>query len=64
MNAASGFKERSEELSSTLTYRYGNQRIGRVQHNREILKWVMKTIELCGNQCIIFRGHRENVASN
>ena len=46
MNAASGFKERFEKLSSTLTYRYDNQRIERVQHNREILKWVIKTIEL------------------
>ena len=28
------------------------------------MKWVIKTIELCGKQCIAFRGHRENVASN
>ena len=63
MTAASGFKERFEKPSSTLTYGCDNQRIERVQHNREILKWVIKTIELCGKQCIIFRGHRENVAS-
>ena len=41
-----GFKERSDKPSSTLTYRYDNRRIERVQHNREILKWVIKTIEL------------------
>ena len=64
MNAASGFKERFEKLSSTLTYRYDNQRIERVQHNREILKWVIKTIELYGKQCSTFTGYRENVASN
>ena len=46
MTAASGFKERLEKPSSTLTYGYDNQRIERVQHNREILKWVIKTIEL------------------
>ena len=27
------------------------------------IKWVIKTIELCGKQCIAFRGHRENVAT-
>ena len=63
MTAASGFKERFEKPSSTLTYGYDTQRIERVQHTREILKWVIKTIEVCGKQCIIFRGHRENVAS-
>ena len=62
MTAASGFKERFEKPSSALTYGYDNQRIERVQHNREMLKWDLKTIELC--ECIAFRGHRENVASN
>ena len=33
-------------------------------HNRKILKWVIKTIELYGKQSIAFTGHRENVASN
>ena len=37
--------------------------IKRVQHNPEILKWVIKAIELFGKQCIAFRGHHENVAS-
>ena len=64
ITAASGFKERFEKRSSTLTYGYDTQRIERVQHNREILKWVIKTIELCRKQCIAFRGHPENVASN
>ena len=41
-----GFKERFDKPSSTLTYRYDNRRIERVQRNREILKWVIKTIEL------------------
>ena len=63
MTAASVFKERIEKPSSTSTYGYDNQKIETVQHNREILKWVIKTIELCGKQCIAFRGHRENVAS-
>ena len=64
MTTASAFKERFETKSSTLTYGYDNQRIERVQQNRKILKWVIKTNELWGKQCIAFRGHRENVASN
>ena len=48
MTAASGFKERFENPYSTLTYGYDDQRIERVQNNREILKWVIKTTELCG----------------
>ena len=64
MTAASGFKERFEKPSSTLTYGYDNQRIERVQHNCKIVKWVIKTIELCRKECMAFRGHCENVASN
>ena len=64
MSAASGFNKIFEKSSSTLTYGYDNQRIEIVQHNREILKWVIKTIYLCGKQCIAFRVHRENVASS
>ena len=63
MTATSGFKERFEKPSSTLTFGYDNQRIERVRHNCEILKWAIKTIYLWGKQCIAFRGHRENVAS-
>ena len=63
MTAASGFKERFEKPSSTLTFGYDNQRTERAQHNREILKWVI-TIELCRKQCIAFRGHCESVSSN
>ena len=47
MTAASGFKDRLEKPSSTLTYGYDNQRIQRVQYNREILKCIIKVIELC-----------------
>ena len=63
MTAASGFKERFEKPSSTLTYGYDNQRIERVQHNREILKWVIKTIELCAKQsiCIRFLDKNNNI---
>ena len=53
MTAASGYKERFEKPSSTLTYGYDTNK--RVQHNHKILKWVMKTIELCGKQCIALR---------
>ena len=63
MTAATGFKERLEKPSSTLTYGYGNQRIERAQRNREILKGVIKATKLCGKQWIAFRGHCENVAS-
>ena len=63
MTAASCFKKRFEKPSSTLTYGYDNQTIERVQHNREILKQVIKTNELCGKQCIAFRGPRESVVS-
>ena len=64
MTAASGVKERFEKLSSTLTYGFDNQRIQRVQHNHEILMWVVKKKELCGKYCIAFRGHREKIATN
>ena len=57
-------KERFEKPPSTLTYGYDNQIIERVQQNREILKWVIKTIKLCEKQCIAFRGHCENLALN
>ena len=60
MTAATGFKERFEKPSSTSTWGYDNQRIERVQNNREILKWVTKTIDLYGKQCIAFRGQGEN----
>ena len=46
---ASGFKERFEKPSLTLTYGYDNQRTEKVQHNGEILKWIIKAIELCEN---------------
>ena len=35
-----------------------------MQHNCEILKWIIKTTELYGKQCIAFRRHCENAASN
>ena len=63
MTTASGLEERFEKPSLTLTYGYDNQGIERVQHDREILEWVIKAIELCGKQYIVFRGHRKNVAS-
>ena len=50
LTAASGFKETFEKPSSALLLEYDNQRIERVQHNREILKWFIKIIELCGKQ--------------
>ena len=64
ITAASGFKERFEKPSLPSTYGSDNQRTERVQHNGEILKWIIKTIELCGKQYIVFREHCENVASN
>ena len=60
MAASSGFAEKFEKPS--LTYGYDSQWIERVQHNREIFKCVIKTIELCGKQYIVFRGHLENIA--
>ena len=35
-----------------------------VLKNSEILKWLIKVNILCVNQCIAFRGHRENINSN
>ena len=64
MTAKSGFEERFEKASLTLTYGYDNQRTERVEQNGEVLKWIIKTNELCRRQYIAFRGHRENVASN
>lgn len=64
MAEASDFKERFEKPSSTLPYKFDNLRAERGQHKREILQWVIETIKLCGKQCIVCRGYRENVASN
>ena len=55
MTAASGFNEGYEKPSSALTYEHDNQRTKRVQQNCKILKQVIKTIELCGKQNIIFK---------
>ena len=63
MTSTSGFNERYEKPSSALTFGHDNQRTKRVQQNHKILKQVIKTIELCGKQNIIFKRHHENVAS-
>ena len=61
---ACGLKEKFENPFLTLPYEVNTQKAERVQHNREVLKWVIKTIELCGKQCIAYRGHRESITSN
>ena len=48
VTTGSGFKERFEKPSSTLTYGYENESIAKVKHNRKTIKLVIKTIELYG----------------
>ena len=48
----------------TIPYSFDDTKESRVSKNREILKWVIKTIILCGKQCIALRGHREDINSN
>ena len=48
MTTESGFKERFEKPSLTLTYGYENESIEKVKHNRKTIKLVIQTIELYG----------------
>ena len=48
MPTGSGFKERFEKPSSTLTYGYENESIAKVKHNRKTIKLVTQTVELYG----------------
>ena len=53
--------QRFKNPSKTIPYSFNNTKESRVAKNREILKWVIKTIILCGKQCIALRGHREDI---
>ena len=56
--------QRFKKPSMTIPYSFDDTKESRVSKNREILKWVIKTIILCGKQCIALRGHREDINSN
>ena len=56
--------QRFKKPSMTIPYSFDDTKESRVSKNREILKWVTKTIILCGKQCIALRGHREDINSN
>ena len=56
--------QRFKKSSMTIPYSFDDTKESRVSKNREILKWVIKTIILCGKQCIALRGDREDINSN
>ena len=50
--------QRFQKPSMTIPYSFDDTKENRVSKNREILKWVIKMIILCGKLCIALRGHR------
>ena len=64
MEDAEDLIQRFKKPSMSIPYIFDDTKESRVSENREILKWVMKTIVLCGKQCIALRGHREDINSN
>ena len=53
--------QRFQNPTATIPYNFEATREIQISKNRQILKWVIKTIILCGKQCIALRGHREDI---
>ena len=53
------FKERIQNQSTTLPSHFDKTREERIKRNKEVLKWAIEVIILCGKQCLLLRGHRE-----
>ena len=53
--------QRFQNPTATIPYNFEATREIQICKNRQILKWVIKTIILCGKQCIALRGHREYI---
>ena len=61
MTKAEYLIQRFQDPTATVPYNFETTREIQISKNRQILKWVIKTIILCGKQCIALRGHREDI---
>ena len=61
MTKAEYLIQRFQNPTATIPYNFEATREIQISKNRQILKWVIKTIILCGKQCIALRGHREDI---
>ena len=61
MTKAEYLIQRFQNPTATIPYNFETTRKIQISKNRQILKWVIKTIILCGKQCIALRGHREDI---
>ena len=53
--------QRFQNPTGTILYNFEATWEIQISINRQILKWVIKAIILCGKQCIALRGHREDM---
>ena len=60
MSGLEEFQERFQKSQSTISCTTDKTLQQRVEHNTEVLKWVIEVI-LCGKQWLPLRGHRENI---
>ena len=61
MTKAKYLIHRFQNPTATIPYNFEATREIQISKNRQILKWVIKTMILCGKQCIALRGHREDI---
>ena len=61
MSKLEEFKEKFQNPQSTIPYTTDKTLQQRVEHNTEVLKWIIEVVILCGKQCLPLRGHRENI---
>ena len=60
MSRLEEFKERFQNPQSTIPYTTDKTLPQRVEHNTEVLRWIIEVVILFGKQCLPLRGHREN----
>ena len=58
MTKAEYLFQRFQNPTATVPYKFEATREIQISKNWQILKWVIKTIILCGKQCNALRGHR------
>ena len=61
MTKAEYLIQRFQNPTATIPYNFETTRKIQISKNRQILKWVIKTIILCGKQYNALRGHREDI---
>ena len=61
MSRLEEFKERFQNPHSTIPYTTDKTLQQRVEHNTEVMKWIIEVAILCGKQCLPLRGYRENI---